>query len=57
MVSAHDPGITAKGLGLTNKVIKVLASKGSKYRTFGANIILLLNRESKLKSNKSHGGI
>src|SRR5579862_1571955 len=31
---------------LSNKVIKVLSVKGSAYKTFGENIILLLNRES-----------
>ena len=31
---------------LTNKVIKILSSEGSKYKTFGENIILLLNREN-----------
>jgi hypothetical protein len=31
---------------LTNRVIKVLSLQGSDYRTFGENIILLLNRET-----------
>lgn len=31
---------------LTNRVIKVLSLHGPKYRTFGENIILLLNRET-----------
>jgi hypothetical protein len=31
---------------LTNRVIKVLGLQGSDYRTFGENIILLLNRET-----------
>ncbi len=31
---------------LTNKVIKILSSEGSRYKTFGENIILLLNREN-----------
>ena len=31
---------------LTNKVIKTLCFKGDVYKTFGENIILLLNRES-----------
>ena len=30
----------------TNKIIKVLAQHGSAYKSFGQNIILLLNRES-----------
>jgi Protein of unknown function (DUF2013) len=47
MVSAHDPSTVDKSrLPLTNRVIKVLASQGSKFKTFGENIILLLNRES-----------
>lgn len=48
MVSAHAPGVaSASGVNLTNKIIKVLSSKGNKYKIFGENIILLLNRESK----------
>lgn len=31
----------------TNKVIKVLSMHGNAYKTFGENIILLLNRESR----------
>lgn len=47
MVSAHDPNITGESLPpLTNKVIKVLASQGRNFKTFGENLILLLNRES-----------
>ncbi len=49
MVSAHDPSpsqITASVSSLTNKVIKILSTHGSSYKTFGENIILLLNRES-----------
>jgi len=46
MVAAHDPTVlTKKWMPLTNKVVKVLSSQGSRYKTFGANIILLLNRE------------
>ncbi|KAK5061028.1 hypothetical protein LTR84_007569 [Exophiala bonariae] len=45
MVAAHDPSNTQKAVPLTNKVIKVLSSHGSAYKTFGENIILLLNRE------------
>lgn len=33
---------------LTNRVLKLLSSHGPLYRTFGENIILLLNRESAL---------
>lgn len=51
MVSEHAPlpttdNVTAGQEGLTNKVIKVLCFKGDVYKTFGENIILLLNRES-----------
>lgn len=46
MVAAHDPAVLAKkSLPLTNKVVKVLSAHGHRYKTFGANIILLLNRE------------
>lgn len=33
---------------LTNRIIKVLSNQGPAYRTFGENLILLLNRESDL---------
>ncbi|KAL9603651.1 MAG: hypothetical protein Q9219_000970 [cf. Caloplaca sp. 3 TL-2023] len=49
MVSAHDPSPTQPSTttsALTNKVIKTLSTHGSRYKTFGENIILLLNRES-----------
>ncbi|KAI1621142.1 hypothetical protein EDD37DRAFT_146596 [Exophiala viscosa] len=45
MVAAHDPESPQSGIPLTNKVIKVLSAHGSVYKTFGENIILLLNRE------------
>lgn len=45
MVAAHDPEGSQPGVPLTNKVIKVLSAHGSAYKTFGENIILLLNRE------------
>ena len=46
MVAAHDPtSPDASSKPLTNKVIKVLSSHGSNYKSFGENIILLLNRE------------
>lgn len=56
MVSQHSPpaeqeeaqGESATGNeGLTNKIIKVLCLNGDMYKTFGENIILLLNRESR----------
>lgn len=47
MVSTHDPTIEpSPSAPLTNKVIKILSLYGSVYKTFGENIILLLNRES-----------
>ncbi|KAL8742410.1 MAG: hypothetical protein Q9190_005106 [Brigantiaea leucoxantha] len=47
MVSAHDPAPDqSPTTQLTNKVIKILSLHGSVYKTFGENIILLLNRES-----------
>ena len=50
MVSAHDPGpastSTTPHQPLPNKVIKVLSTHGAIFKTFGENIILLLNRES-----------
>ncbi|KIW69001.1 hypothetical protein PV04_04906 [Phialophora macrospora] len=45
MVAAHDPVSGQAPVPLTNKVIKVLSAHGSAYKTFGENIILLLNRE------------
>ncbi|KAL2375795.1 hypothetical protein RJ035_008273 [Blastomyces gilchristii] len=47
MVSAHDPlPERSSSAPLTNKVIKVLSMFGSTFKTFGENIILLLNRET-----------
>ena len=49
MCSAHDPSpdqATSLSALLTNKVMKILSAQGSAYKTFGENIILLLNRES-----------
>jgi hypothetical protein len=45
MVIAHDPANGQVPVPPTNKVIKVLSAHGSAYKTFGENIILLLNRE------------
>ncbi|KAI9822328.1 MAG: hypothetical protein M1827_000046 [Pycnora praestabilis] len=49
MVSAHDsaPG-ELPDEPLTNRVIKILSLHGNAYKTFGENIILLLNRESEM---------
>lgn len=49
MCSAHDPSpdqAISPSTPLTNKVMKILSTQGSAYKTFGENIILLLNRES-----------
>lgn len=49
MVSAHTAPADGKPLdnsnGPTNKIIKVLCYHGTDYRTFGENIVLLINRE------------
>jgi len=49
MVAAHDPANGQAAVPLTNKVIKVLSAHGSEYKTFGENIILLLNREGNIQ--------
>ncbi|MCJ1412417.1 hypothetical protein MMC19_006511 [Ptychographa xylographoides] len=46
MVSAHGPESSVTLRPLPNKVMKVLSTNGLAYKTFGENIILLLNRES-----------
>lgn len=49
MCSAHDPSpdqSNSLSTPLINKVMKTLSAQGSAYKTFGENIILLLNRES-----------
>ncbi|KAJ5935477.1 hypothetical protein N7466_005024 [Penicillium verhagenii] len=47
MISAHDPvDGPSSSSKLTNKVIKVLSVYGGLYKTFGENIILLINREA-----------
>jgi Protein of unknown function (DUF2013) len=47
MVCAHDPTPSQVSTKmLPNKVITVLADHGHAFKTFGENIILLLNRES-----------
>ena len=46
MVASHEPGHGGPDARpLTNKVVKLLSADGSKYKTFGENIILLINRE------------
>ncbi|KAL4780253.1 hypothetical protein BJX76DRAFT_53595 [Aspergillus varians] len=47
MISAHTPNDEQSlSSPLTNKVIKVLSMHGNSYKTFGENIILLINREA-----------
>ncbi|KAL3446606.1 hypothetical protein BJX65DRAFT_111632 [Aspergillus insuetus] len=47
MISAHNPDDEQSPSNtLTNKVIKVLSVHGYSYKTFGENIILLINREA-----------
>ncbi|MCJ1307780.1 hypothetical protein MMC25_001428 [Agyrium rufum] len=47
MVSAHQPTPTSRTTDtIQNLVIQILSSHGPGFRTFGENIILLLNRES-----------
>lgn len=43
MLASTDPNSPR---GLTNRIIKALATHGNVYKTFGENLILLLNRES-----------
>lgn len=48
MVCAHHPSPTTSQVpftDVTNKVLKVLASHGHAYKSFGQSVILLLNRE------------
>ncbi|KAL4874514.1 hypothetical protein BJY04DRAFT_203755 [Aspergillus karnatakaensis] len=47
MISAHNSHDEhSPAISLTNKVIKVLSMHGNSYKTFGENIILLINREA-----------
>lgn len=47
MVCKHDPTTPGSAASsITNRVIKTLSIYGGAYKTFGENIILLLNRES-----------
>lgn len=59
MVLAHDPASGAPSNPLTNKVMKILSVHGNDYKTFGENIILLLNREGKsyLSSYHNHSDL
>lgn len=48
MLCSHTTTPTQKSIedGPTNKIIKILCYHGTDYRTFGENIVLLINRES-----------
>ena len=46
MVESTTSPVDGPSIPLTNRVIKILSQHGSKYMTFGENIILLLNRET-----------
>ncbi|KAJ9620904.1 pre-rRNA processing [Taxawa tesnikishii (nom. ined.)] len=50
MCFAHAPAhpTAEQHRPLTNRIIKILSNHGPNYRTFGENLILLLNRESSL---------
>ncbi|CAK4030726.1 related to Orc3p [Lecanosticta acicola] len=49
MCHANAPPSPDKESGaLTNRILKLLSQHGPSYRTFGENLILLLNRESEL---------
>nr|POE96972.1 protein dip1 [Quercus suber] len=48
MCLANLPLSPLGGGALTNRILKVLSLHGSSYRTFGENLILLLNRETSL---------
>lgn len=54
MVLAHDPASGTPSNPLTNKVMKILSVHGNDYKTFGENIILLLNREGKWRLSNCH---
>lgn len=48
MCLANVPTSPDSEVPLTNRILKVLSMHGPSYRTFGENLILLLNRESSL---------
>jgi hypothetical protein len=45
-----SPGSPNSGGPATNRILKLLSAHGPSYRTFGENLILLLNRESTLSA-------
>jgi hypothetical protein len=48
MCLANAPPTANSSGPLTNRILKILSMHGPSYRTFGENLILLLNRESSL---------
>lgn len=46
MVATSGPASNTPGGGVTNRVVKTISLHGHNYKTFGENIILLLNRET-----------
>ena len=48
MCLANAPASPDTGGPITNRILKLLSVHGPSYRTFGENLILLLNRESSL---------
>lgn len=48
MCLANAPSSPDGEQGMTNRIVKLLSAYGPLYRTFGENLILLLNRESTL---------
>lgn len=50
MCVANTPTSPDAEQGMTNRIVKLLSAYGPSYRTFGENLILLLNRESALSA-------
>ena len=50
MCLANAPSSPDSGGAITNRILKLLSAQGPLYRTFGENLILLLNRESTLSA-------
>lgn len=50
MCLANTPSSPSSGGAITNRILKLLSAHGPSYRTFGENLILLLNRESALSA-------
>lgn len=50
MCLANAPSSPSSGSAITNRILKLLSAHGPSYRTFGENLILLLNRESALSA-------